>query len=223
LITFVTWLWGDKYPAEYVYRLKSAIARNSYQPYRFLCVTDHDLPGVYTTPIPDPDLTEHKGCLARLRLFDEVWQEEMGIPVGERVVNLDLDLIVTGEIDGLWRRGVSFAILKGANIANPCPFNGSVFMLRAGEHTEVWNRFSLDALATIKRYEFPDDQGWLWHMIPDADGWKAGIASGIYAFQKRGWTSGDQLPANAKIVAFPGKRDPAQYTHLEWVQRHWLA
>jgi hypothetical protein len=57
--------------------------------------------------------------------------------------------------------------------------------------------------------------------MPDARG--IGPADGVYAFQKPGWkTPGDGLlPPNARIVAFPGWRDPVKFVHLPWIQQHW--
>jgi hypothetical protein len=152
------------------------------------------------------------------RMFDPSWQSAHDI---DRLVCLDLDLIVTGGLGELLDRPEPFVILRGANAANPCPFNGSVMMLQAGAHPEVWRDFSLEAAAKTPFYQFPDDQGWLAHKVPDAATWTVGSSSGIYAFQKPGWPKGDDLPAHAKIVAFPGHRDPAQFTHLPWVTDNW--
>lgn len=209
-----TWLWGTKYPPAYVERLREGVARNLHQPHRF---------EVFRPLAEDRYLTDIKGCFARLRAFDPEWQRTHGINHGDRLVCLDLDLIVTGGLDTIFNRQESFVILQGANAANPCPYNGSVWMLRAGEHSEVWSDFSLDAAGNAPFYEFPDDQAWFAHKLPDAAGWKAGPDSGVYAFKKPGWPKGDDLPADARIVAFPGHRDPSQFEHLPWVRKHWWA
>jgi hypothetical protein len=67
------------------------------------------------------------GCFARSALFDPEWQARHGIEPGDRFVCLDLDLIVTGPLDGLFDRPEPFAILQGVNASNPCPYNGSVW------------------------------------------------------------------------------------------------
>jgi hypothetical protein len=138
-------------------------------------------------------------------------------------VCIDLDTVITGPLDGLFDRPENFIILQGANASNPCPFNGSLMMLRAGARPDVWRDFSLKAAGSVPFFEFPDDQGWLWHKIPDAAGWKAGSESGVYAFQKPGWPKDDRLPADAKIVAFPGWRDPSKFANEPWVRQHWAA
>ncbi len=151
-------------------------------------------------------------------MFDPEWQKAAKIE--GHLVNLDLDTVVTGELDPVFNRDEDFAILQGANAANPCPYNGSMFMLRAGAHPEVWSEFSLEAARKVPFYEFPDDQGWIWHKIPNAAGWKAG-QNGVYAFQKPGWPKGENIPSDARIVFFPGKRDPSQFTRLGWIRENW--
>jgi len=155
-------------------------------------------------------------------MFDPVWQDWHGLQ--GKIISLDLDLVITGEIDHLFAGNSTFKILHGANASNPNPFNASIMMLRSGEHGEVWNTFSYrDALKT-RYHEFPDDQGWIWHKLPQADGWKVGSASGIYAFQKPGWPAGTlDLPDDARIVTFIGRRKPQQFQNLPWIRKYWTA
>jgi hypothetical protein len=154
-------------------------------------------------------------------MFSPEWQYMNGMD--DRLVCIDLDVVVTGELDPLFDRPESFLILQGANAANPCPFNGSLMMLRPGVHPEVWSDFTVDVAAKVPFYEFPDDQGWLWHKVPDAAGWKAGPSSGVYAFQKPGWPKGNDLPTDARLVVFPGWRSPEKFFHVPWIKKHWAA
>jgi hypothetical protein len=222
-LTICTWLWGTaKYTPIYVERLYAGLRRHLKQPFRFLLMTDRaiSINGVAECyPIPDPHLTKIKGCFARLRMFDPEWQR--GLRLHGRIVCLDLDVVITGQLDALFNRVEPIILFSGANSSNPCPYNNSVFMFQAGAYPELWTDFSLDVLPTLRRYDFPDDQGWFWTKIPSAATWKVGSSSGIYAFQKPGWPSGNKLPHDARIVAFPGHRDPAQFTHLPWIKEHW--
>jgi hypothetical protein len=206
------WLWGDKYSDSHVAKLAAGIARHTTQPYRW---------SVFEPEPEDVYLTKLSGCFCRLRMFDPEWQRRHDIEICERLVCLDLDSVVTGPLDALFDRPELFVILQGANASNPCPFNGSIMMLRGGYHPDVWTEFSLEAAQTIPRFEFADDQGWLWHKLPDAAGWKAGAESGIYAFHKPGWPGGTALPKGARLVVFPGWRDPSLFTDVPWVQEHW--
>lgn len=221
-----TWLWGDKYSLDYVYKLKAGVSRYLKQPHRFMVMTERERDwsppaGIERHAIKDPNLLVHKGCFARLRMFDSGWQENRKID--DRLVCLDLDIIITGALDPLFDRTENFVILGGVNSRNPCPYNGSVMMLRPGYNEMVWSMFSYQEACKMKFYEFPDDQGWIAHMLPkDAVAtWQAGRTSGIYGFMKPGWITGDRLPDQARIVAFPGKREPKDFRHLDWVKKHW--
>jgi len=225
MLAISTWLWGDKYSVEDVYKLKRGIDRHLQQPYRFLVMTERERDwtpgeGIERHAIKDPELLAFKGCFVRLRMFDKGWQINRGLD--DRLVCLDLDLIVTGPLDVLFDRPETFVIWSGANVSNPCPFNGSVMMLRPGHHHEVWNDFSMEAARKIKYFEFPDDQGWIAEKLPNAATWPCGRKSGIYAFMKAAWPPGQlTLPEGTRIVAFPGSRQPKDFTHLKWVRKHW--
>lgn len=175
--------------------------------------------GIERHAIKDPDLLDHKGCFARLRMFDYGWQKNRKID--DRLVCLDLDMIIVNYLDPLFDRAEDFVILGGGHSVNPCPYNGSVFMLRPGRHGEVWTDFSIEKAKAIKYYQFPDDQAWFAAKIPNAATWPCGRKSGIYAFMKPGWPFDHNLPNNARIVAFPGAREPKDFRHLPWVKQYW--
>jgi len=222
-INFITWLWGDKYSSLDVAKLRDGVKRNSKQSHRFIVVTneDLDLPSdVEVVPIEDENLIG-RGCFCRLRMFDPAWQKKHNLT--DRIVTLDLDLVVTGKIDPLFDRPEGYLILQGVNAVNPNPFNCSLTMLRPGLHREIWDRFSLEESEKMKYHEFPDDQGWIWHTFPRARGWVAGSSSGIYGYKKPGWpvAMDHRLPHGARIVAFIGARKPQQFAYLGWVQANW--
>lgn len=226
MLHIITYRWGSKYGGGYLEKLVHGVRRHLSEPYRFVLATDQwaldcrkPIDDVWPIPKEDRHLLDIKGCLARLRLFDPNWQAQWAIQPGDRIACLDLDLIVTGPLDPVFNRDDSFTILQGVNTSNPNPYNGSIWMLKAGEHADVWTDFSLESVGAIPYYAFPDDQAWFHHKIPNAAGW--GAADGVYAFQKKGWPTGNKLPSNARIVAFPGHRDPSQFVHLDWIKEHW--
>jgi hypothetical protein len=193
MITFLTWLWGHKYPASHVAKLRAGITRNHAGPHQFFCVSNRDDLQIPTIPIQDPDLLQvADGCYARLRMFDPAWQAKHGIT---QLVNLDLDLVVTGKLDKLFAPGAGFKILHGGHF-NPCPFNGSVMMIEAGARPEIWQHFNVDAAVKVAHADGfwrGSDQTWIAYTAPDAAG----------------------------IVAFPGSKDPSKFTGVEWIRRHW--
>ena len=218
-LTICTFLWGNKYDCDDVLKLRAGLQRHLKVEYRFLCLTDHkEMPAdIEHYAIEDPELLNAKGCFARLRLFDINWQKAKKIT--GKIISLDLDVVITGTLDRIFDRNESFVILCGANAVNPCPYNGSVFMFDSGTHCNLWTEFSLAKAQTIPYYDFPDDQGWFWHVLPNAATWPCGSSFGIYAFQKPGWPG--SLPADAKMVVFPGWRSPKQFRHLAWIKDNW--
>lgn len=223
-----TWLWGHKYSPEDVAKLRAGISRHLKEPHRFICFTDQDfrIADVETAPIVDIELTKVQGCFARLRMFDPMWQRRWiwrrMDGRDDRLVNMDLDTVITGDLDRIFKRDENFLILHGANSTNPCKFCGALMMLRPGALPKVWSDFSLEAVATIPCHEFPDDQGWIWHKYPEASGWKCGHESGVYAFKKPGWPREDYLPRDAAMVTFNGWRSPSAFAAtVPWIKQHW--
>lgn len=222
MLHVITHLWGDKYGEHYVRRLNGALKRNIKQPFRFLCLTDRKrtLPAIEQAEIADRILLAIPGCFARLRVFDARWQQSHGIRPGERIVSIDLDAVVTACLDPLFDKADGFAILQDINTTNPCPYNGSLWTFKAGTHGDVWSDFSVTAANEKTRiHAFADDQGWFEYKIPGAIAFTP--TDGVYGFKKRGWPAGDDLPQGARLVAFPGWRDPSKVEHLGWVKGHW--
>lgn len=234
MLYICTWLWGVKWEPKYVDKLFSGIDRHLSLEHKNVLITDRLLPShtgyqqwengadiVYGIDQEDMPYLNFPGCLVRMRMFDVMWQHKIGMQVGDRVVNVDVDAVPTGPLNSLFDRWDEFTIMQGFNSTNPCPFNGSLWMFRAGERHDVWNDFSLDA---HKKFNVPihaiaDDQGWLHYKFPDAKAY--GPSDGVYAFKKRTWPTPDlTLPKDAKLVAFPG-RSPEKYQNLPWVKEHW--
>lgn len=238
MLIVVTYLWGfGKYGEADVCKLAGGLRRHMKEPYKFVVVADgliqrgfdqdyrpQGVDDIWSIPEEDMPLTKIPGCFARLRLFDPEWQQAHDIVEGDRIVSMDLDNVITGNLYPLFHRPESFLILKGANAVNPCPLNGSVWMLRAGYRPDVWTDFSVEKASRVPYYKpaFPDDQSWFHHKMPNAGGWQVGPHSGIYGFQKPGWPKDSfDLPDNARMVAFFGWRSPDKFKHLDWVVRHW--
>ena len=222
--TVLTFFWGNAYTPEYIDRLAAGLRRHMPQPYRFVCVVDRPIQtqeALIQVPLRDPELTKVKGCFCRMRTFDPSWQSWLGVESGERILVLDLDLIITGFLGPLLTRREPFVILQGVN-NHGMAFNGSVWVTAAGYRPHVWSDFSLEAAGRVPYASFPDDQAWLEAKLAPAAGAYLPSRDGVYAFSKSGWPKGVGLPSNARIVAFPGARDPKDFSHLLWVQEHWI-
>src|ERR1041384_7817254 len=107
MLVISTWWWGDKYSEEYVLKLKRGVTRQLTQPHRFIVITERErvwLPpeGIERISIKDPELLSVKGCFVRLRMFDTNWQ--LSYNIQDRLVCLDLDMVITGQLDKLFDR-----------------------------------------------------------------------------------------------------------------------
>jgi uncharacterized Rossmann fold enzyme len=133
MINIVSVRVGDKYPIEYVHKLHDGICRHLGEEQAHFCLTDdpESLPdGV--TPIPAP--SGLPGWWAKIALFspDMPWAE------GDEVLYMDLDVCVTGRLEGL-----PHGIIKDWHWPT---YNSSVMRWRHGEHRDIWSRFTPDVM-----------------------------------------------------------------------------
>lgn len=229
LLTVVCWRWStpgyrSQFGPESVNALSAMVARNYPAPHRFVCCTN-DAKGIAGhveivsdradwSHIRSPHGAGNPSCYRRLRLFAPDAAETFG----ERVVSLDLDCVIVGDLRPLWDRPESF--VGWQDPLYPRQLNGSMQMLRTGAHPEVWDGFNPARSPSLAKAAgfVGSDQGWLSYCLPDAARWTA--ADGVYSFRK---DCAQGLPDGARIVFFHGKVDPwsAQAQALPWVRENW--
>lgn len=236
-IVFVCWKWASGYrhvyTAEHVNVMRAMVARHYKKPHRFVCITD-DPTGVEAETFPlwedCSKLTNASGehlpsCYRRLKIFDPATQAAMGIEPGTRIVSLDLDTVICGDLTPLVDRGEEFVgwALKGTY--HPRVFNGSMFLLEAGKVAEVWADFdpeSSPAVAAAAKFR-GSDQSWLSYRVGvDRPGWTK--ANGIVSYALDLRRSPDHLPTGARVVMFHGHMKPWHLHHVgrpAWVREHW--
>jgi hypothetical protein len=231
-LTVVCWKWKPKpgyrsqFDASTVNTLRSMVARHYRQPHRFVCITD-DAKGidgdVRVVPIwndfdglPGPNGVN---CYRRLRAFSA----EAADLIGPRFVSLDLDCVITADMAPLWDRPEDFVIW--GDTAKGTPYNGSMFLLRAGTRTRVWTEFHpvrSPARARELRY-IGSDQAWIGACLgPHERKWSD--LDGVYSFRNHIVARRMPLPANARIVMFHGRFDPwhpAVKAQHRWVREHY--
>ena len=236
MLTVVTWKWSSNYRhsfrAEYVNVLERSVRRAYDGDLRFVCVTDDPLAVEGETfplwsdfsDIPNPHgATEYPSCFRRLKLFDPETQAAMGIQPGDRIVSLDLDTVVIDDLNYLWDRNEPFVGWAVKNRFHDRVFNGSMWMLRAGEFADVWHDF--DPLVSPKvanRAGFlGSDQAWMsMKLAGEQAGWDQ--SDGVYTRMQTMQVKG--LPPDARIVMFHGPVKPwdaVQNGTPGWVGKYW--
>lgn len=235
------------YVADHVNRLNNMLSRHLTLPHEVVCVTDMPEGIDSSTRIVPlwPDLCQYGRCYRRLKVFDPAMAEVLG----PRIVSIDLDTVITGNIDHLFDRPEPFVIWGDrivSDIAKKTAYCGSLFMLDIGYRPDIFFDFDPQEALTLRATEglIGSDQAIMSHKIKGAPTWAK--KDGVYSFRMdimctfskamggfggfgkpvkvaRKLRNGD-LPPAARIVFFHGSHDPSQ-THLHvqhrWIATHW--
>ena len=234
-LTFVSWRWRpvknyrSTFGPETVYALREMIARHYPHPHRFVCVTDEPqaLPGIEAIPlwedcsrIPSPIGHSYPSCYRRLKVF----APDAGALFGPRLVSIDLDTVIVGDMTPLFDRSEDFVIWGESDFPHTTPYCGSLWMLRTGTRSKVWTEFD-EATSPRKAWQAGcrgSDQGWLAYILGTGEAtWTR--KDGVYSFRKHVARDGNRLPADARVVSFHGKKDPWSQSamNIPWVRRHY--
>jgi hypothetical protein len=234
-LTFVSWRWQPKpgyrstFGPETVYALRHMIGQHYRGPHRFVCVTDRpqDLPGIETIPLwsdlcdmPSPLGHSYPSCYRRLKVF----APDAGEMFGPRLVSMDLDTVITGDITPLFDRPEDVVMWGESDYPGRQHYCGSMWMLRTGTRPKVWTDFhpKTSPLLARKAGARGSDQAWLSYALgPKEARWTR--KDGVYSYRKDIARKGIDLPTDARIVFFHGKEDPwnGRMQCVPWVQKHY--
>lgn len=232
----VTWVWGGvhlgsrPYVPEHANMLRKQFARHMLEKHRFICISDstHGFDKeveVIPTPKAALDVGRHKSpeghrfpsCYRRLWTFSEEAKA-----LGDWIMLLDVDLVVTRDVSPLWQAGEGKDFLGWRPMRDwgaKRRFGGGIYLLRPGTRTHVWTDFK--GVASIQRARAAgyrgSDQAWISYCLAGHEPcWPQ--RSGIYSIRDM---KGSEhiLPADARLVQFNGPTKPWQST-LPWVREH---
>ena len=215
---------------QHVNVLYRMICRHYLAPFRMHCVTDnpdHISPDIVVHKLWDdhahlqpPNGFGNPSCYRRLKVFSA----EAAEMFGPRIVTLDLDTVIVGDMRPVWDRPDDIVLWGDTH---PTTFyNGSMILLKAGSRKHVWETFDPDRSPAMAKYagHFGSDQGWISFCLgPHERKW--GKSDGVYSFRNHimNYEQQGRLPAGARIVFFHGGADPwgnlAQT--LPWVRDNW--
>lgn len=235
MLDIVTFKWKpahsyrSSFTAEAVNVLAAMVRRNFRGAYRFSCITD-DPAGLDPEIRPLPMFEEHASlvsthgrqnpsCYRRLKLFSPEAREL----IGPRILSLDLDAVITGDVTGLWTRPDDFIAWEGT--AGKNPYNGSMMMLTAGARPAVWADFNPARSPALARQAgfIGSDQAWIAYRLGSGEArWTR--SDGVFSWRMHLRLKGGKLPPGARIVFFHGHADPWQATtqsRAPWICDHW--
>lgn len=243
--TVICMKWGTAYGADYANRLYSMVRRNTARPLRFVCFTENAGgldPAIEVMPLPPIDLPPSHQWKAWRKI--SLWQRNLPGLQGP-VLFIDLDVVVTGSIDGFldFSPEKTYCVIEnwtqpGAGIGNT-----SVFRLQVGAHPEVYDTLKADPAGTVQK--FPNSQTYASRTISDMAYWPADWCVSFKHSLMPRWPMNflkpPSLPPSARIVCFTGYPNPDHardgiwpskraawwkplYKHVRptpWIAEHW--
>lgn len=239
-LTVATYLWDDpasraayRYTADDVRLLKRMVDRHMTVPHGFVCVTDQ--PEAFAPSDGIRTVALNRSAHVPGRIFDKLmtFHPEAGVLIGERILALDLDCVVTGGMDPIVERDDDLVLWRnparqpwgspaGKGVRRAL-YNTSMVLIRAGCRPDVWRGFD----PTLAPAHFDGDQDYISAKIgPDCAFWESS-RDGVYRLERED-TPGSgitgPLPDNARIVFFAGSEHKPHLPHIAarfpWIAEH---
>ena len=164
-LNVVCFKWGDPYPAEEVNIMRAMFGRYLTVPHVFHCVTDDPEgldEGIIVHDLPETGVTD-----VRQKLF-AFSDNFLGLN-GQYAVFVDIDMVIVDNLDFLADDPGKDLIIVRNWISDEWREkryrgNSTLYRLKIGSHTEVWERFAADLS------QFPGaDQDWVSQAVDDLD------------------------------------------------------
>lgn len=229
MLTVVLSYWTDTqsawrntytYNPEYVFRMIAMIERHLTLPHEIVVLTDSPRPfyGFRTVPI-EPRLFVPGKRFQKLMIF----RPDAAELFGERILMMDLDCVIAGNIDSLVDRPEDIVLW-----ANPAGgrthYNTSLILLRAGTRNQVWTEFDpAKAVKLINNERLSGtDQAWVSRILRDEATWTQ--ADGVYSFKNDYMRQNRVHIPDARIISFHGRYSPALpevASRYPWVREHY--
>lgn len=172
--------WGTLYGPEYVNLLHRAVKHFLPDPHEFICMTDNADgfdPSVTVEPLPELPIKDSfwiKGGWPKLAVFKPGF-----IPDGTRVLFVDLDTIITGDMSAMFETGPQVTMVQEwkrlVDYLNPFRAQkqlSSVFAFDAGREGAIYDAFVADPVAAQQTFRI--EQYFLAHHATALNTWPAG-------------------------------------------------
>lgn len=240
MLSIILALWGHEGPPgrnDHVYkfgpddalRMAAQIRANLKLPHELVLVTDFPQ-HLFPSDLRYVSIAEHfaevrqlGGCYLRLQFF----QPGMSAILGPRIAWLDLDSVVTGDLDPLFGRREPLVLYRSDSLRTT-RWNGSFVLGDVDANAQIWTRFDMatspQALRDMRALKNTGprgtDQAWL-HTLFDYDTPHVSSAEGIYHWGRAKMRA---LPENARVVTFAGAvkmNDPKAHRYSPWLRQHW--
>lgn len=218
--------WGTLYGADYVNNLYSMVDRNITGPFRFVCLTDNRdgiRDEVECHECPTIELPKEKRNLPFRKL--NLWGLEIpGLKTGEPALFLDLDVVITGNIDCFFEydapNGEDFIVCENWTSGNGEVGNTSVYRFIVGSHPYLLTNMIENHSTFLKKYR--NSQTYISREIKKGSMhfWPATWCRSfkVHCVPKwpLRWIFEPKLPEDTRIVIFPGTPNPHEAMLGKW-------
>ena len=160
MINIVCLKWGSKYGPEYVNRLYASVKRNTTLAFTFHCFTD-DSTGFNSEINSYPLKYNLTGWWHKLYFFSAEF------PLTGRIVYMDLDTLITGNIDDILGYNEGFVVLRDfytgiwPTIQGNDNVGSGLMSFEAHKHVDLWRDFILEAPTISFNLQKQGDQAWI--------------------------------------------------------------
>jgi hypothetical protein len=232
-INIVCLKWGTKYQSHHVNKLYAAVKRHTTVDWKFHCFTDDAaglVDGIAVHGLPHKNL---EGWWHKLYLFSN----DLPIPKGERIFFIDLDTLVTRNIDALLTHDCrSIVVLRdlytglAKTVTGTDNVGSGLMSWYHGDYPQVWDSFKKNPAAAIAQVKPHGDQKWVQLTATDRKYWQDLFPDKVVSFKVH-CNSG--LPSAASVVCYHGRPTIEEsYSQTstvwkwvippqKWVLEHW--
>lgn len=242
MLNVVTFLWSkpgyrSKFTLDHVATMARMVRRHYTGKHRLICFTDqlggsepcfmldkeapHILYPLWTdyADVPHPTGAHNPSCFRRLRLYSN-WAREH---IGARILQIDLDMVLTGDVTPLWDRTEPFVFWQD-QLNRHGRINGAMQLITPGVRDDVWSGFDPARAAVEGRKEgqWGSDQGWLAANFPPGSHGAFTAQDGAVSWRVHCKPQGGALPAGARVVIFHGAEDPwTLAASVPWIKENY--
>jgi hypothetical protein len=214
--------WGERYGPEYVNRLQSMIQRNTKRDTRLTCFTDdasNIRPEVRCLDLPPINLPSDYQWKPWRKI--SLWQKPLADFSGD-ILFLDLDLIVTGDIDCFFDHDPGkFYVIRNWPQYKERIGNTSVYRFTVGAHSYLYHNLMNEPDRIFSTY--PNSQTYISREIREInfwpDEWCKNFKFSLLPKWPMRFFKTAELPPDLHVVCFTGKPDPEDAVVGKWPEK----
>lgn len=220
MLNIVCFKWGTLFNAEYVNNLYNSVERNITVPHTFTCFTDD----------PTDVLCETKPFLDDLSTWWYIiglFNKEHGFT--DKVLYMDLDTVITDNIDHIVSLDVDFAITE--DFYRPRGLQTTFIMWKPEKFHYLYEKLKITSPKNPGAHWSGGTNGFVESHVAKEnvtilqDIFPAEFISYKVHIRDKAQKARNPLPGDlntAKIICFHGKPRPHEVRHLPWMKEHWI-